>query len=115
LTIAVRKTSYQLPLGSIEVDNQNNVLNFKEKPTFEFLDNIGAYVYNSRVLNYMSPSEQIDVNVLTQRLIENKESVRVFRSDGPYFWIDIGTHADYERANKEFAEVSNSMPFLKGI
>ena len=115
LTIAVRQTSYQLPLGSIEVDEENNVTEFREKPTFTLLDNIGAYVYNRKVLNYMKVDEKIDVNVLTEKLLNNNEKVTIFRSDGPYFWIDIGTHADYERANKEFAQIAHEMPFLSGV
>ena len=114
LTIAIRQTDYKLPLGSIEIDHENNVVGFKEKPTLRFLDNIGAYVYNRKVLDYINEGEHIDVNTLTNRLITRGEKVSVFRSDGLYFWIDIGTHADYEKANHEFLRVSDKMPFLKG-
>ena len=58
------------------------------------------------------PNEKIDVNILIERLIERKEKVLAFRSDGPYYWIDIGTHADYEKANLNFANLLSSMPYL---
>lgn len=113
LTVGIRKTEYKLPLGSITVDNNSLVTNFEEKPTVTYLDNIGAYVYSKRALQYMEEGERIDVNILIERLIEAKEKVLAFRSDGPYFWIDIGTHADYEKANLEFTELRKSMPFLE--
>ena len=113
LTVGIRKTEYKLPLGSITVDNNSLVTNFEEKPTVTYLDNIGAYVYSKRALEYMEEGERIDVNILIERLIKAKEKVLAFRSDGPYFWIDIGTHADYEKANLEFTELRKSMPFLE--
>jgi NDP-sugar pyrophosphorylase family protein len=112
LTVGIRKTEYKLPLGSITVDSNSRVTNFEEKPTVTYLDNIGAYVYSKRALSYMEPGERIDVNILIERLINGNEKVIAFRSDGPYFWIDIGTHADYEKANLEFTELRKSMPFL---
>ena len=113
LTVGIRKAEYKLPLGSITVDNNSLVTNFEEKPTVTYLDNIGAYVYSKRALEYMEEGERIDVNILIERLIKAKEKVLAFRSDGPYFWIDIGTHADYEKANLEFTELRKSMPFLE--
>jgi NDP-sugar pyrophosphorylase family protein len=112
LTVGVRLTEYQLPLGSITVDQNANITNFIEKPVVTHLDNIGAYVYSSRALEFVKPNEKIDVNILIERLIQSKEKVIAFRSDGPYYWIDIGTHADYEKANSNFSTIVKSMPFL---
>ena len=112
LTVGVRFTEYQLPLGSITVDQNSIITSFIEKPIVAHLDNIGAYVYSSRVLDFIKPNEKIDVNILIERLIERKEKVLAFRSDGPYYWIDIGTHADYEKANLNFANLLSSMPYL---
>ncbi len=113
LTVGVRLTDYTLPLGSISVDDNLNITSFIEKPTVTHLDNIGAYAYSSKVLQYINPGEKIDVNILIERLLKAKEKVMAFRSDGPYYWIDIGTHADYEKANSNFAALVKSMPFLE--
>lgn len=113
LTIGVRQTNYTLPLGSIEIDENSHITAFKEKPTVTHLDNIGAYVYSKKALEYIDSGEKIDVNILVERLLLAGEKVLAYRSDGPYFWIDIGTHADYEKANKEFEEIRKLMPFLQ--
>jgi NDP-sugar pyrophosphorylase family protein len=115
LTIGARKTEYELPFGSLELDGQNSVTRFVEKPRLELIDNIGVYVYNKKALNFINPGEKIDVNILTNRLLQCGERVHAFRFDGPYFWIDIGTHADYEKANREFVEIRDMFPFLKGV
>lgn len=112
MTVATRTTSYTLPLGSLILSDTLEVKDFQEKPTYTLFDNIGAYVYSSEVLKYIEKNERIDVNILIHRLIDAGEKVMAFRSDGPYFWIDIGTHADYEKANSQFAELLDQMPFL---
>lgn len=112
MTVATRTTSYTLPLGSLILSETLEVKDFQEKPTYTLFDNIGAYVYSRKVLDYIKSDEKIDVNILIHRLIDAGEKVMAFRSDGPYFWIDIGTHADYEKANNQFSELIDQMPFL---
>jgi NDP-sugar pyrophosphorylase family protein len=112
LTIGIRKTEYQLPLGSITTDEDGYLQSFTEKPKLTFLDNIGAYIYSKNIYKYMEPNTKLDVNVLVQILLSAGEKIFTYRNDGPYFWIDIGTHADYERANKEFSLIRDQFPFI---
>lgn len=114
LTIGTRDTEYQLPLGSLKINEAGYVTDFTEKPKYNLVDNIGAYIYSKQVLKYIVPNEKIDINVLVHRLLESNEKILAFKSDGPYFWIDIGTHADYERANNEFHLIESQFPFLRG-
>jgi NDP-sugar pyrophosphorylase family protein len=113
LTIAIRKTRHRLPVGSIEVDSEGDVIQFIEKPELEFLDNVGIYVYSREVCNYIAPGEKVDVDILVKRLLSEKKKVSTFLSEGPYYWIDIGTHADYEKANTEISTLLNQIPFMK--
>jgi NDP-sugar pyrophosphorylase family protein len=115
LTIGARKTQYELPLGSLIINENGFVTDFQEKPKIEFIDNIGVYIYTRRALTFIEENEKIDVNILTKRLLEKGESVFASRSDGPYFWIDIGTHADYEKANSEFSKIRSHFPFLDNV
>ena len=113
LTLAVRKADYQLPLGIIEFDADGMVKEFKEKPTVSHFDNVGIYVYSRKVLSHMRPGLRCDVNDLVNQLIKEGERVAAFRSEEPYYWIDIGRHGDYETANEEFDKVRDAFPFLR--
>lgn len=113
LTLGIRRTSHTLPLGSVTVDKSGYINRFEEKPTLEFLDNIGVYVYSHRISEYIGENERIDINLLVDRLIEAKEKVDTYLSEGLYYWIDIGTHADYEKANKEIDSIIGKMPYMK--
>lgn len=115
LTISARNTTYTLPVGKLEIDASGSITNFQEKPKIDIIDNIGVYIYTKRALNYIDLGENIDVNVLCSRLIQEGERVYAYMDNGHYYWIDIGTHADYEKANREFSNIKSHFPFLTGI
>ncbi len=110
LSIAVGVKSVRMNLGILEMKGEN-VIDFKEKPTFSYNDNMGIYIYNKRVLDYIERGKRLDVNDLILRLLQNKEKVLGYRSEKSYYWVDIGQHADYELANNEFE--NNRKDFLK--
>jgi len=110
LSIAVGIKNVKMNLGIIELEG-NRVTNFKEKPVFTYHDNMGIYIYNRKVLNYIEKNKRLDFNELVRLLLDKKEKVLGYLSEKPYYWIDIGQHADYERANKEFKKFRGE--FLK--
>lgn len=113
LTLAVRKAEHRLPLGVIEIDGDNVVTGFREKPVVTHLDNLGIYVYSRRVLEFMREGERCDVNDLVLDLIQQGQKVMAFVSEEPYYWIDIGQHGDFEKANEEFDHLKKAFPFLE--
>jgi len=112
LSLSARKANYELPFGSLTIDSENFITNFEEKPKFELLDNIGIYIYSKRVLDYIHKDEHIDVNQLVERLLERKQKIFAYINKGPYYWVDIGTHADYDKVNNDFDKIKDQFPFL---
>ena len=102
LTVAVGIKKVSLSLGIISLDEDDRVVRIEEKPTYSFNDNMGIYVYSRSAIPYIPRNERTDVNFLIERLIADGRSVYGYRSDQPYYWIDIGQHAEYEKANAEF-------------
>lgn len=103
LSIAIGIKQVKMNLGVVDLDAQGRITNITEKPTYTYHDNIGIYLYNRRALNYIEPGRRLDLPDLVNRLIAAGENVCGFASSDPYFWIDIGQHADYEKANEEFS------------
>jgi NDP-mannose synthase len=112
LTLAVRQADFRLPLGVVEFDEAGVVRRFIEKPTVSHFDNVGIYIYNRRALSYIPQNERCDVNDLVNDLVGHGEKVSAYRSGEPYYWIDIGQHGDFEKANEEFDKVRHAFPFL---
>lgn len=115
LSICIRSTSYTLPFGSIEIDQENNVKKFIEKPKIDLFDNIGIYAYSRKALNLIPKNKPLYVNDLVQQLVDSGEKVCAYLDSNPYYWIDIGSHADYDKANMDMNEVIKNFPYLKDL
>lgn len=102
LSIAVGTKEVKINLGVLDLDGEGRIRKITEKPTYTYHDNIGIYAYNRRALNFIEPGRRLDLPDLVNRLISAGERVCGFASPEPYYWIDIGQHADYEKANQEF-------------
>jgi NDP-sugar pyrophosphorylase family protein len=75
---------------------------------------MGIYVYNRSTVSLLPKNERTDLNVLMEKLIRENRPVFGYRSEAPYYWIDIGQHAEYEKANHEF-ERNREMFLGKGM
>jgi NDP-mannose synthase len=111
LSVAVGEKKVKMSLGIVTIDNDLRIMGFNEKPTFSFTDNIGIYIYNKKTLSYIKKNQHLDLNILIEKMIEKKDPVYAYMSQENYFWIDIGQHADFEHANREFETRRNE--FLK--
>ena len=52
------------------------------------------------------------MNQLVERLLERKQKIFAYINKGPYYWVDIGTHADYDKVNNDFDKIKDQFPFL---
>ncbi len=111
LSIAAGQKEIKMNLGILEINEDGRVEEFIEKPTYTFQDNMGVYIYNRRALGYIQQNKRLDFNILVGEMIQTGEDIFAYKSQDPYFWIDIGQHADFERANEEFSKRKNE--FLK--
>lgn len=100
-TMCIRKDSFQIPYGVIEIDNKNNLTEIKEKPIKEFFINTGIYVLSPEVLSYIPKDEFFDLPHLFNMLINDKKITKCFETTD--YWIDMGKPSDYETINKKIS------------
>lgn len=98
-TMCTRKDSYQIPYGVIEIDNENNIVSMKEKPTTEFFINTGIYVLDPKVLEYVPSGEFFDLPSLFDVLKINNAITKSFEITD--YWVDMGQPSDYEKINED--------------
>jgi len=106
-TVALNKRIVNIDFGVIDIDNNNQIVGYKEKPTIDYLVSMGVYIFEERVLDYIEDDKYFDLPDLINKLINNGENVNGYIFDG--YWLDIGRHDDYERANKEFDEIFENL------
>jgi NDP-sugar pyrophosphorylase family protein len=69
----------------------------------DYLVSTGLYLFESRILDYVSPGAYLDIPDLVRALISAGEKVGGYRHKG--YWLDIGRPDDYEQACREFGRV----------
>ena len=102
LTIGMHKKCNKIGLGVIETDNNDCLISYEEKPETEYKVSMGVYVYEPEVLEYIEPDVYLDFPHLVTRLLESGEKVVGYPCSD--FWLDIGNHEDYVKAQKVFEE-----------
>jgi dTDP-glucose pyrophosphorylase len=102
-TMCVREYHMQIPYGVVQI-NKYKLRAIEEKPVKKFFVNAGLYVLDPCVLNNNIPANTyLDMPTLFDNLIKQKKETAIFPIRE--YWMDIGKHDDYERANGEFPEV----------
>lgn len=99
-TIAMHQRQVKVDLGVLELDDQNVINGYIEKPTYEFMVSMGIYVFEPHVLQYIPHGEFYDFPDLVKRLISVGERVVGYPFSG--YWQDLGREDDYEQAVLDF-------------
>jgi NDP-sugar pyrophosphorylase family protein len=106
-TIATYQRQVAIDYGVLEVDADDRVTNYFEKPTYCMPVSMGIYVFAPRVLEFIPPGQYLDFPDLVRKLIAAGESVSVCPFDG--YWQDLGRPSDYEQAVEEFDALKESI------
>jgi NDP-sugar pyrophosphorylase family protein len=95
--------------GVLEVNDENQLVDFKEKPVSRFEVSMGIYMLSKEILNFIPHNESYGFDQLMIDLIRAKKFPKVVKFNG--FWLDIGRPDDYMVATDEFEK--NKDLFLK--
>ncbi|MEO0565157.1 MAG: sugar phosphate nucleotidyltransferase, partial [Chloroflexota bacterium] len=102
LTIGRYPAKQQIKLGILDMDANGNVRDYREKPEMTFPVSMGVYVYAPETLVYVPPAGWLDLPDLVKQLIADGNPVGTYPFDG--YWLDVGTHDDFEAADKVLRE-----------
>jgi NDP-sugar pyrophosphorylase family protein len=108
-TIGMYKRQVQVTLGVIQVDGDNRLVDYIEKPTYDYQVSMGVYVFEPVVLKYIKPDTYLDFPDLIKALLGDGQHVAGYPFRG--YWLDIGRHEDYAQAMEEFAQMRPSLVF----
>ena len=106
-TIAMHSRQVKVDLGVLELNGNNQIAGYIEKPTYDFNVSMGIYVFEPRVLNYIPKNEYLDFPDLVLKLLAANEKVMGYPFTG--YWQDLGRHEDYEQAVEEFEHMRSEI------
>lgn len=98
--LAVLTIPYQvsIPYAVLETID-GDVKSFKEKPTYTYYSNGGIYLMKKDVLKYIPKETFFNATDLMEELIKNNLKVVSYPFVG--YWLDVGKHEDFEKAQKD--------------
>jgi len=98
-TMCVREHDSQVPFGVVALDG-DRVVAIQEKPIRRDFVNAGLYAIEPTALDFVPSAGHFDMPSLFNALIDAGHATAAFPVRE--YWLDIGHHADYERANGDF-------------
>jgi NDP-sugar pyrophosphorylase family protein len=105
-TLAAYQREVKIDLGVLEIDEDNWVQDYVEKPTYSYAVSTGVYIFEPEILDFISVNRRLDLPELVLHLVGQGQRVNVYKFDG--YWLDIGRPDDYQLAMDEFATHRNS-------
>jgi dTDP-glucose pyrophosphorylase len=89
--------SVNIPYAVFELDGKK-VSSLKEKPTYTYYSNAGIYMLKSQHLHMVPKNKPYNATDFIEDLIQKGMKVIYYPILG--FWLDIGNHEDFHKANK---------------
>jgi NDP-mannose synthase len=102
-TISSYTRSQKNDYGVLDVDINNTLIAFKEKPITNFKVSMGVYMANKQILNYIPKNKAYGFDHLMHELIKQNKKVKVKSFDG--YWLDIGRPDDYAKACEDIGKI----------
>jgi dTDP-glucose pyrophosphorylase len=95
--------SVDIPYAVLETNN-GHVLNFREKPTYTYYSNGGIYLMKREMLKHLPIEKHYNATDMMETLIKGGNKVISYPLAG--YWLDIGRHEEYEKAQKDIETVN---------
>ena len=95
MSVAAVPYTVSVPYGIFNLEGRN-IQGLTEKPTYNYYANAGIYLIKRELLNYIPNDTFFNATDLIETLIANKKKVIRFPIAG--YWIDIGKHEEYAKA-----------------
>ncbi len=97
-SVATIPYNVNVPYAILETSDKV-IKSFKEKPTYTFFANAGIYIMKKMIINQIPSNQPFNATDLLDYLIKHKYNVRSFPLRG--YWLDIGKHDDYNKAQED--------------
>lgn len=102
-TICANARTVDIDFGVLEIDEDNTLTGYAEKPTLKYVVSMGTNVLTVEALRrHLIRGERLDMPDLIERFQNNGERVAV-HNPGAY-WLDLGRLDDLETGAKVFAD-----------
>lgn len=97
-SVATIPYNVNVPYAILETTDKA-IKSFKEKPTYTYFANAGIYLMKKNIIKEIPINQPFNATDLLDCLLKNNFNVRSFPLRG--YWLDIGKHDDYNKAQED--------------
>ncbi|AMQ57526.1 nucleotidyltransferase family protein [Algoriphagus sanaruensis] len=102
--LAVACIPYQVNIPYAVMETENSLVKgLKEKPTYTHYSNAGIYLMKKEVVDFLPKQNHFNATDLMEVLISERKKVVAYPLLG--YWLDIGKHEDYQKAQIEINQI----------
>lgn len=102
LMMACIPYNVDIPYAVIETEG-DQITSFKEKPTYTYYSNAGIYLFKKKYVDFIPRNTFYNATDLIADMIEQGGKVCYYPILG--YWLDIGKHADFEKAQEDVKHI----------
>jgi NDP-mannose synthase len=106
-SISATKREVKIDYGVLEFDSENNLTEFKEKPTHYSYVAMGVNCFNKSVVDNLEKDKWYGFDDLVRDSLERKDKVWINNFEG--LWFDIGMPEDYHHVVENYEEIQKKL------
>lgn len=104
-TISSYQREIKSEFGVLELNKDNTLIGFQEKPVQKYDVSMGIYMVSKKAIDFIPDNTFYGFDHLMLDLMHNKKEPKVVRFNG--YWLDIGRPDDYIQAIEEFDKLKD--------
>lgn len=98
--MSVVSIPYEIEVPYAVMKTENDLIkSFEEKPTYTYFSNGGIYLVKKHILDKIPKNRFYDMTQLMQKVLN--DNLKLINYSSKDYWIDIGKHRDFKKAQKD--------------
>jgi dTDP-glucose pyrophosphorylase len=93
-----------VPYAIMDINNENEVLSFKEKPRYTYYSNAGIYLFKRKLVDLIPDNKAFDATDFMEAVIAQNKKISSYPILG--YWLDIGRLDDFYKAQEDVKHVN---------
>ena len=102
LTLYASSKNHQVPYGVCHGEANGDLIKIEEKPKFNFLVNVGLYLANNSILDYIPKNKNFQFTDLVKQLKKDNKKIGLYTED-KNSWLDVGQWDEFKKTVSIFS------------
>jgi dTDP-glucose pyrophosphorylase len=92
-----------VPYAIMDINSENEVMSFSEKPRYTYYSNAGIYLFKKELINLIPKNSPFDATHFMEAVIANKKKLTSYPILS--YWLDIGRIDDFYKAQEDVKHI----------